>query len=320
MSNIIDLRLKLRHWFRKNGKIVSIALIVFGIIFIINRYLMHVDARKGPETTYDPQVSIIDQGNSAPSKVQQTAETMIEEYVGYCNDGNYQKAFNMLSKDCQKYGFNDSIEEFASHVLKKMLTPKNYSIQDYSNYKGYYIYEVKYIDDILATGLTNQTYNYATEKISFKKNKDGSYDMLVGNFISYDKVNNISENDYIKIDVIDRIVNYSTETYKVKFTNRSDNTVVVTDNIGKGDIKLALSKEYRNNKNVNDTIILEPGESETHELLFPKFFDDGDISKSLLFDNIRAIENYKGEYGTEEEQQNEINNPLSEFSVEIPVN
>lgn len=319
MANVTELRLKIRHWFKKYGKITFIVAIVFITVFILNRYLMTADDIKIPETTYNPSVSILKDGNVAPKKIQETAEKMIDEYVGYCNEGNYKKAFNMLSSDCQKYEFNDNVVEFAEYVLTKMPTPKVHSIQNYSIYKKYYIYEVKYIDDILASGLTNQTYNYSTEKITFTKNNDGSYNMLVGNFISYDKINNISENEYIKVDVMDRLVNYSTEIYNVKFTNRTDSTVVVADNIEGNEIGLALPQEYRNKKNTNDTIILGPGESETHELVFTKFFDDGDDSKSILFSSIRVIENYKGEDGTEEEQRQEIDNAIAKFSVEVPV-
>lgn len=319
MAKITDFRLKIRHWFRKNGKIVLVVAVVVGIIFTINRYLITHDTISVPNTTYTPNVSVMDDSSSAPSKVQTTAETMIEKYVEYCNDGNYQKAFNMLSEDCQKYAFNDSVEDFADHVLIKMLTPKKYSIQNYSNYKGYYIYEVKYIDDILETGLTNQEYNYSTEKIIFTKNKDNSYDMSVGNFVSYDKINNVLENDYLKIDVIDRITRYSIETYSVKFTNRTDSTVVVADNLVSDEVRLVLPQEYRSLENKNTIIILAPGESRTCNLVFTKFFDDGDISQGLLFGAVRVIEDYKGTNGTEEEQQAEIDNAIAKFSVEIPL-
>ena len=112
---------------------------------------------------------------------------------------------------------------------------------------------------------------------------------------------------------------FKSEIYNVKFTNRTDSTVVVADNIEGNEIGLALPQEYRNKKNTNDTIILGPGESETHELVFTKFFDDGDDSKSILFSSIRVIENYKGEDGTEEEQRQEIDNAIAKFSVEVPV-
>ena len=319
MVNIIDFRLKIRHWFRKYGKVAFTIILAIVIVFILNRYLIYNDDIKVPETTYNPNVSVIKNSSSVPNKVQETAEKMIDEYVEYCNDGNYQKAFNMLSEDCRKYGFDDDVELFAKHVLTKMLTPKKYSIQNYSNYKNYYIYEVKYIDDILATGLTNQEYNFATEKITFTKNKDGSYNMLVGNFINYSRINNISENEYLKIDVIDRITNYSTETYKVKFSNRTDSTVVIADNFGGNEVRLVLPQEYRNLNNAYETIILAPGGSKTCDLVFQKFFDDGDDSQALNFSAVRVIENYKGEYDTEEEAKNEIDNAIAKFSVEIPV-
>lgn len=319
MATITDFRLKIRHWFRRNKKIVFISFVVFGIIFTINRYLMSHDSITVPNTTYTPTISVMDSTSSAPSKVQTTAEKMIEEYVGYCNEGNYQKAFNMLSEDCQKYAFNNNVEDFMDHVLIKMFTPKTYSIQNYSNYKGYYIYEVKYIDDILATGLTNQTYNYTTEKIVFTKNKEGSYDMAVGNFISYDKISNILENDYLKIDVIDRIKRYSLETYTVRFKNRTDSTIVIADNLVSDEVELVLPKEYRKLENVDTNIILEPGESRTFQLGFTKFFDDGDISQGLLFNAVRVIEDYKGVNGTKEEQKTEIENAIAKFSVEVPL-
>ena len=225
----------------------------------------------------------------------------------------------MLSKDCQKYEFNDDLEVFARYVLKKMPTQKKYSIQDYSNYKGYYIYEVKYIDDILATGLTNETYKYSVEKIVFTRNNQNSYDMSVGNFIKYDKISNILENDYLKIDVIDRITRYSMEAYTVKFTNRTDSTVVIADNLIGDEVKLVLPQEYRSLQNVDYEIVLYPSQSVTTQLYFTKFFDDGDISQGLLFNAVRVIENYKGGLGTKEEQKAEIENAIAKFSVEVPL-
>lgn len=315
----IDLRLKLRHWFRKYRKVAFIALIVWGAIFVINKYLGDYQMPEIPNTTYTPSISVLDSSDTAPNKVQTTAEEMIDEYVGYCNEGNYHKAFLMLSEDCQKYEFNDDIEQFAKYVLVKIPTKRQYSIQNYSNYGDFYIYEVKYIDDFLATGLTNQTYMYSTEKIIFKKTSGGKYEMAVGNFVSYDDINSVSENDYLKVDIQDRIVRYSIETYTVKFTNRTDSTVVVSDNLQENEVNLALSGEYRARMNSNTRIILGPGESKTVSLLFEKFADDGDESQSLLFGTIRVIENYKGVDGTKEEQQAEIDGAIAKFSMQVPV-
>lgn len=314
----IDLRLKIRHWFKKYKNVVLVVLLIWLVIFMVNKYLIATDNVTVPETTYEPSVQVMNPGQSAPKRVQNTAEEAIEEYVGYCNEGNYAKAFAMLSKDCQEYAFNNSVDDFADHVLKKMITPKEYSIQNYSKHDDYYIYEVKYIDNILATGLTNQTYNYSTEKIVLKENK-GQYELAVGNFIKHDNINNVLENDYLKVDVIDRITRYSIETYTVKFTNRTDSTVVISDTLIENEIMLVLPQEYRNLENSDTRIILEPGESRTFNLTFPKFVDDGDISQAILFSAVRVIENYKGIDGTDAERQAEIDNAIAKFSVEIPL-
>ena len=224
----------------------------------------------------------------------------------------------MLSKDCQKYAFDDDLERFLDHVFKKMVNTKRYSIQDYSNCKGYYIYEVKYIDDILATGLTNSEYRYSTEKIIFKQN-GSDYDMSVGNFVNYEEIKNVLENEYLKVDVIDKITRYSIETYRVKFTNRTDSTVVILDNLVENEVNLVLPQEYRNIENTNDLIILPPEQDLTCNLTFTKFFDDGDVSQALSFPSIRVIEDYQGALGTREEQKEEIDKAIAKFSVEIPV-
>lgn len=315
----IDLRLKLRHWFKKYRKIAFIAIIVWGAIFIINKYLGDYKMPEIPNTTYTPSVSVLDSTDKAPTKVQTTAEEMIEQYVKYCNEGNYHKAFLMLSEDCQKYEFNNDVEQFAKYVLVKMPNRRQHSIQNYSNYNDYYVYEVKYIDDILATGLTNQTYMYSTEKILFKKVSGGKYEMAVGNFVSYDDINSVSENEYLKVDIQDRIVRYSIETYTVKFTNRTDSTVVVSDNLQQNEVNLVLPGEYRARMNSDTRIILSPGESQTAELIFEKFADDGDKSQALLFGTIRVIENYKGVDGTDEEQKAEIDGAIAKFSMQVPV-
>jgi len=315
----IDIRLKLRHWAKKYKGIAFIVLIVWSVIFIVNRYLIAYTPEPVPNTTYTPSVSVISPSSSVNTKTQNEFETLIDKYVEVCNDGNYQKAFNMLSEGCRKYEFNDSVEEFAKHVLTKMPTPKKHSIQNYSKYDEYYIYEVKYLDDILATGLTNSEYEFTTEKIVFYKNSKGEYDMATGNFIKYDKIANVAENDYVKIDVQDRITRYSLETYNVKFTNRTDNTIVIADTLDTNEINLVLPAEYRACEDVEKRIVLGPGQSMLAELSFTKFADDGDESQSILFNSVRVMEKYSGADVSKEEQKKEIDNAIAKFSMQVPV-
>jgi hypothetical protein len=320
MQSSIELRLKIRHWFKKYGKILFFLVVLWTLIFIVNKFLRDYTVEPSPNTTYTPSVSVMNPSEEVSSKIQATAESFIEEYVSACNQGKYQKAFAMLSEDCQKYAFDDDVETFASYVLEKMPTPKKYSIQNYSNYGKYYIYEVKYFDDLLATGLTNTEYTFTTEKMTLTKNSEGGYDIATGNYIAYETINNIAENEYLKIDVKDKLVKYSTETYEVKFTNRTDDVIVISDNFVENEVELALSNEYRELQNTNSTIILNAGESKTFWLGFMKFVDDNDEAQNLLFGNVRVLEKYYGADSTADEKQNAIDNAVAKFSMSIPVN
>ena len=320
--NFIDFRLKLRRFFRTYKRLFLIIIIIWAIIFFINSIVKNMPKDYTPTTTYKSHTSVINSSSSTPQSLQQPIEDLIEEYIGYCNEGNFQKAFNMLSEDCRKYEFNNDINEFMKHVFLKMPTPKQYSIQNYSNVKhgkvSLYIYEIKYIDDILATGLTNAQYSYTTENITFYK-EDDILKMSVGNYIYHTDIKSISENEYLKIDIVDKVVNYSIEKYKVKLTNRSNYTIVVADSQEKDEIILTLPQESRKCAELAD-IVLNPQESIVLELTFPKFVDDGDNSQSILFSAIRVMEKYSG---TEDVDittiQSEIDNAISKFSMEIKV-
>ena len=320
MKSSIELRLKVRHWFKKYGKILFFAIVAWSVIFIVNSFLRDYTIEPVPNTTYTPSVSVMDSTEQVSTRVQTAAEEMIEKYVDACNQGKYQKAFAMLSEDCQKYAFDNNVENFAKHVLEKMPEPKKYSIQNYSNYDKYYIYEIKYFDDILATGLTNSEYTYTTEKIILTKNSEGGYDMATGNYIGYEEINNVAENEYVKIDVKNKLVKYSTELYEIKFTNRTEDIIVIADTFEENEIALGLSGEYREMENINTTIVLQAGESKTAWIGFMKFADDNDPSQNILFGSVRVLEEYSGTDSTSEVKKAEIDKAVAKFSMTIPVN
>lgn len=321
--NFTELRLKVRHFVRRNRKLIYIVLIIWLSIFIFDKLMANKKLDYTPDTTYDAHVSVMDDTSSTPSSMKTPIEDLIKEYVGYCNEGNYQKAFNMLSEDCQSYSFDNNIEKFMAHVLTKMPTQKEYFIQDYSNTtinnRKFYIYEVRYTNDFLASGITNSTYGFTSEKFTFYKDSDGTIRMSTGDYIYHTDIKSISENEYLKIDVLDKVVNYETEEYTVKFTNRSNYTVVVADNVESDEILLALPNETRSRLNLTN-IVLEPNASMDVTFTFTKFADDGDESQSLICSTIRVMEKYTNpDYADEETIQSEIDNAISKFSMEVVV-
>ena len=72
--------------------------------------------------------------------------------------------------------------------------------QNYSNSGGYYIYNIKIIDDIITTGLTNQEYAYYEEKLTIKQNGD-KLQLCVNNYIQNTEPKKVAEDDNVKINL-----------------------------------------------------------------------------------------------------------------------
>ena len=324
---INDLRLKLIHFYRNNKKIIFIIISVMFILFTANQLFKNRKVDLKPETTYKPHTSVIDTTSKVSTSTGKTIEELIEEYMNYCNSNNWASAFKMLSDECKEYCFNNSIDDYMQYQYTKMPTPKKYAIQDYSNVGNLYIYQVKYTDDFLATGLTNSVYSYTEEKIVFKKVNNSEYEMAVGNFIDFHNLKNIFENDYLKVDLKNVVQFYSMEQYKIQFTNRSEYPIVIANNAEEKEVCLKLaSGDFRERLDATNEIVIEPHDSIIKTFKFTKFYDNDDDSQAIYFNSIRVLKEYDGlkfELGETqeivEEQNLEEQNSIAKFGVNLPI-
>ena len=113
---------------------------------------------------------------------------------------------------------------------------------------------------------------------------------------------------------------YQEVTYEVRFTNRSEYTVVVADGYGSAEENvITLKGETRKEINGLD-IVLSPGESKTFTFTYTKFVDDGDSISDMTFGSIRVMEQYSGtdlNKVTEDQINQEINNAVDKFSMKL---
>ncbi len=316
--NITDLRLKIRHFFRKNIKYIFIFVIAWLIVFFVNQLLKIPQEKPTATTTFTPQETVIDNIRISTSEHNKIEET-IKQFVEYCNNNEFDKAYNMLSADCRKYGYKNDFAEFQQHILSMMPEPREYNIQAYSNPEtNIYVYKVNYIPDYLSTGMTNQNYKYATEKMTFKKVGNG-YEMSVGDFYNAEDISSVGQNDYIRIEVLDKIVKYEKEIYKIRIKNRSDEIAVIYDGTEPDELTLKLNNDEDRKTDYSQVIVLAKGEEYEYELEFPKYVDDNKISQTLCFNDVRIMRDYYGPSATEEEIANAKVNALAKFSLRINV-
>lgn len=309
-----DIRIKIRNFFRKYGKIIVIILFAFLLIVIINKLLILNSAPDVPETSYVPHTTVLDSSIDVPEKVADSFEDFIENYVKYCNNRDYVKAYNLISDDCKKNFFGNSYNNFVNYVSEKFDSTKSYAIQSYSSVDDKYIYSVKLYDNFLATGLTNQSYRYVEEKMAVNYDDNGNIVFSVGNYMGSQDLQYQASNDYLKAEVTKSVEKYSFIIYNLKLTNRSNYTIVIQDgNTDDTEIFINIGNETRNCID-ETTIVLNPGETKEFAISFSKFYDSDSSVNSLVLNAVRVIENYTGNPETAEE---EIENAIYKASMTI---
>ena len=129
--NFIDIRLKIRRFIKNNRKKVMIIVIALAIIIAINYILKNMQQEEEPKTTYEPNIAVMD-SSEVPQKWQDEIQNKIDTFINYCNDKNYQSAYDMISDDCKVALFPD-IQEFQEYVDNRFQVKRIYSIQNFSN-------------------------------------------------------------------------------------------------------------------------------------------------------------------------------------------
>ncbi len=299
----LKLRLKIRNFFKKHKNKILVIIVVWALIIAINFFIGMNKSGPVLNTTYTPHEEVVKGDYKVPEKLQNPIEDIIDNYVNKCNEKDYSGAYALLTDDCKRNVFGDSEENFKEYAQSIFPHKKRYSIQNYSNTADYYIYNLKLIDDIITTGLTNQEYAYYEEKIAVKQNGD-KLQLSVNDYMGYQELKHVAEDDYLKIRVESKMEYYNYEVYTVRITNKTDKIAVLYDSIAGNELFATVGDENRNPSLVSTTMALNPNETRTFNLTFSKFYDTEEPITGLVFDKIRIMNEYTGKEETEEEEIN----------------
>lgn len=302
--------LKIRDFWKKHRTKLIIILLVWLVIIIINNILKNSKKLELPSTTYEPHTSIMD-NSSVPKKLQAPIEEKIGKYIEFCNNKDYESAYYLLSEECRN-DLYPNIDNFKSYIDSIFDTKKVYYIQNYSNVNNMYIYSVNILDDILATGLTGKEDVEVYEEKFVIYNDNNNLKLSIREYIGKQDLQEVYEDDYLKVSIESVEQRYETQKYKVKITNRCEYTVVLADGSEAKEILLGLKDENRNIRNLPyKGIVLYPGDTKTYEFEFTKFYDEKEVAKTLIFNAVRVLKSYSG---LEAKKQSELDNAIKLYS------
>ena len=282
----------IRRFFKKYGRIILIALVIWLIIFLINQYLKRLPKKNSMINTYNPDSPIIDDGGSVPTRYRKNINQTVEEYFNYCNSKNYEQAYNILTDQCKEYLYDNELSLFQEYVDSIFTQNKIYNLQNYSNIDGIYVYDLIILDDIESTG-TTEGYEPYKEKIALRK-EGNEFKISNQGYIESKTYNKFAEDENLKVTIKSKDVSYRREGYNVTITNKTDKYLVLVDNTLNNEITLNLGDQKRGTVNYsNASLVLNPGETRNEVFIFDKFYDDQKDPTEICIEDVRILDEYE---------------------------
>ena len=309
-----DFRVRISNFCKRNKRKIFVFLIIWFIVIIIN-YILKNQPEKLPEpsTTYTPHISVVDNEKEVPEKYQGPIENIIDTYFNYCNNKEYDKAYNLITYEC-KEKYYPTLEQFTGYINEIFQGKKKiYNIQNYSIVDNKYIYNIRILDDILANGTTDGYYYYEEKFVLTQEN--GKMKLSIAEYVGDEKTNITIEDDNMIVEILNKSIDYETETYTIKITNKTDKYIVISDNKQNNEILLDLGNQTRVPINMQLAYFyVNPNSTKTQDVQFTKFYDESAKDVKLILGSIRIFKDYDWKQGTTQEN---LNNAIKLYGLEI---
>ena len=298
-----------RYWNQNRGKIIiTIAIIAFIIILIqiVNSILENSETKGNENATVDytkPVQSVIT-GEVVSEERTMENTNIIKEFVDYCNQKEYQKAYELLTEDCKKE-FSNNINTFINNYYKKVFTTKKtYSLELWLNVSNSYTYKIKYYqDNLLETGASNLNQNiedYIT--IIYENNEER---ISINGFIQAKTINKSQKLNDIEIMINSKKVYQNYETYNITIRNFSNKTILISDGNNNEDIYLLDRRDVKYSSFINeipvDNLSLKSGYEKSINIKFNKMYATYRTIEKIEFNNIILDEE---KYSSEANKEN----------------
>lgn len=241
----------------------------------------------------DPSESMVSEGN-VPKEYEDDFNSLIDNFLKACQQGKVQEAYTYLSKECKEVLYPDITDFQKGYYNYNFGDDKTYSFQSWSTGTRY-IYKIKIMDNILATGIDTSE-RYIEDYVTIVK-QNNEYKLNISGFIGQKeyKTKQQKENIEIEIDKIDVFMDY--EIYHLNVKNSSDKTIML-DTLNKTNTTYIVDEnnvkytsfltELPKNK-----LIIKPDETKNIEIKFnDSFRQELEIEKLVFSDVIKDYQKY----------------------------
>lgn len=225
---------KLIRIYNQNRALIIAIIVIIALIIIVIQTLNGL-VKKDQETKRE---NIANEGNSSTNqsttilekdtsaitgeKVQNNKENtdIIKQFVKYCNEGQVEKAYNMLTNECKERIY-PSLERFKTVYYDRIFKiNRMYTLENWYTSGKLATYYIKYTEDVLASGNVNSKDNMG-DYITVTSLADTNC-LNISSYVGSKNINKTETKNGVTITVgkMYMYMDYTILTLKVKNTNK----------------------------------------------------------------------------------------------------
>jgi len=235
---------------------------------------------------------------------------LIDEFVNYCNNGNIEQAYSLISKECKNIYYNDinGFKEYYYDIVFK--TPKIVDMQAWATYKDAVTYKVEYLEDILSSG-TYTPDSSIEDYITIIRDEKGTRSININGFINKTSVDTLISKNDIDINCIEKEVYTEYEIYKFNIRNNTDKTIKLDSGESNKTVYLLDENEVKYTGFMYELseydLVIEPNKERELKIKFNKFYNpDKEIEEIVFEDLILDYDIYQNTVQPEKHYKNRI--------------
>ncbi len=210
--------------------------------------------------------------------------TVINEFIENCNERNIEKAYSLLSNECKEEMYPTAKDFYENYYMMVFNNNKlEYSVENWIQDT----YEVKFIEDMLATGKIND--ENKQDYITIVEEND-SFKININNYIGREILNKEIENNDIILNLIQKDIYMDYEVYKVTIKNNTGKSILLAPEDKTNTIYLQNTnggKFYAaSSELLKEELLLENNYIHTIDVKFNKTYSYSNNIECLAFSNV----------------------------------
>lgn len=240
-----------------------------------------VNISSGKTNVEDNKSSIT--GESISKDKLTTVSEVINKFVEYCNNGNNEKAYELLTTNCKEKLY-PTIDIFENNYCNKTFSKE--MVCEITNWVGD-IYKIKLKEDPIATGVITE--EYIEDYFTLQK-ENGQYKLNISNYIGRKEINKKVEEKDISITIESKDIFTDYEEYNIVVKNNSNNTIKMDSLDSTKTIYLqdnAGVKYYSySHELLEENIIIKSKYTKRFSIKFAKVYSSGRNAQKIVFSNV----------------------------------